>query len=178
MSRHREKATAYVRELQKMRKSYSDKVPAQLRRIYGKGDHKADPDFFRESSFLYIRSYPGDIGVRPFSGINFWNSPDLNVSPINQLGSFTTELEAGKTYNISCRLNNRGDLMIPYPKVEFFLTNPTLGFNTQVADLIGLTQLPALLLPNSNGVANYQYQVPSSEAGHKCLFARTYSLVR
>jgi hypothetical protein len=65
--------------------------------------------------------------------------------------------------------------MIPYPKVEFFLTDPSLGFNTTVAELLGLTQLQGLLLPASNDEAIMRYTVPASEAGHKCLFARTYS---
>jgi hypothetical protein len=65
--------------------------------------------------------------------------------------------------------------MIPYPKVEFFLTNPTLGFNTTVAQYLGVTQLGSLLLPAGNGDANFLYQVPPTESGHKCLFARTWS---
>jgi hypothetical protein len=32
-----------------------------------------------------------------------------------------------------------------------------------------------MLLPTTNDQANFLYQVPMTEAGHKCLFARTYS---
>lgn len=174
MSEHLAKAVAFVNELKKQHSKYTAEVPSRLAKIYGLGE-KGRPDTFKDSSFLYIRSYDGDIGVRPFSNITFWLSPDINISPISQLGDFTTELEAGKSYNISTRLHNRGDLIVPYPKVEFFLTDPTLGFNTTVAKYLGVTQLPAMLLPASNDEANFLYQVPSTEAGHKCLFARTYS---
>lgn len=169
------KAAGYVSSLRKSREEYVKKVPARLARIYSGNDKKPKPDYFRESSFLYIRSYTGDVGIRPFSGINFWNSPDITINPISNAGISTTELLGGSTYNIRCRLNNRGDLMIPYPKVEFFMTDPSLGFNTTVAELLGLTQLQGLLLPASTDEAQFVYTVPAEAAGHKCLFARTYS---
>jgi hypothetical protein len=169
------KAIEFVNELRKQHSKYTSEVPGKLSKVYGLNREKGRPDTFKDSSFLYIRSYDGDVGVRPFSGVTFWLSPDINISPISQLGDFTTELEAGKSYNIGTRLHNRGDLIVPFPKVEFFLTDPTLGFNTTVASYLGVTQLPAMLLPASNDEANFLYQVPSTEAGHKCLFARTYS---
>jgi len=175
MSVNVKKAAGYISGLRKSREEYLKKVPAQLAKIYSGKDKRPKPDHFKESSFLYIRSYNGDTGIRPFTGINFWNSPDITINPISNSGINTTELYAGNTYNIRCRLNNRGDLMIPYPKVEFFLTDPSLGFNTTVAKLLGLTQLPGLLLPASNDEAIMRYTVPASESGHKCLFARTYS---
>ncbi|MCM4166316.1 hypothetical protein KCTC52924_03245 [Arenibacter antarcticus] len=175
MSVNIKKAAGYISSLRKSREEYLKKVPGRLAKIYSGKDKNPKPDYFRESSFLYIRSYNGDVGVRPFSGINFWNSPDITINPISNAGMNTTELYAGNTYNIRCRLNNRGDLMIPFPKVELFLTNPSLGFNTTVGELLGLTQLQGLLLPASNGEAQFTYTVPASEAGHKCLFARTYS---
>ena len=175
MSVNVKKAAGYISSLRKSREEYLNKVPAQLAKIYNGKDKRPKPDHFRESSFLYIRSYNGDTGIRPFSGINFWNSPDITINPISNSSINTTELHGGNTYNIRCRLHNRGDLMIPYPKVEFFLTDPSLGFNTTVAKLLGLTQLQGLLLPASNDEALMRYTVPASEAGHKCLFARTYS---
>jgi hypothetical protein len=176
MSKTIESARELLNGLMKERKGYPQDIAGRLTKIYsGKTEKRPRPDTFKESSFLYIRSYNGDVGVRPFSGITFWNSPDINISPVNNIGAYTTLLEGGKTYTIQCRLNNRGDLMVPYPKVEFFLTDPTLGFNTTVAKYLGVTQLQALLLPASNGEANLLYHVPGSEAGHKCMFARTWS---
>lgn len=175
MPEHIAKAIEFIKELRSQYVKYTPDIPDRLSRIYGLNREKGRPDTFKDSSFLYIRSYDGDIGIRPFSNITFWLSPDINISPISQLGDFTTELEAGKSYTISTRLHNRGDIIVPYPKVEFFLTDPTLGFNTTVAKYLGVTQLPALLLPASNDQANFLYQVPMTESGHKCLFARTYS---
>ena len=175
MSVNTKKAAGFVKDLRRSREEYLKKAPGLLAKIYAGKDKRPKPDYFRESSFLYIRSYNGDIGNRPFSGIKFWDSPDININPISNSSINTTELHGGSTYTIRCRLNNKGDLMIPYPKVEFFLTDPTLGFNTTVAELLGLTQLQGLLLPASNGEAQFRYTVPASEAGHKCLFARTYS---
>ena len=176
MSKNIAKAKELIGELLKERAGYSKDTLARITKIYTGNDNKRPrPVFFKESSFLYIRSYIGDVGIRPFSGITFWNSPDINISPINSIGSYTTQLEGGKSYNIQCRLHNRGDLMIPYPKVEFFLTDPTLGFNTTVAKYLGVTQLKGLLLPASNSEASFLYHVPASEAGHKCMFARTWS---
>jgi hypothetical protein len=176
MSENISKAKSFIAQLRKEREGYSKDTLARITKIYtGDNRKRPKPGFFRESSFLYIRSYHSDIGVRPFSGITFWNSPDINISPLNNIGSYTTLLEGGKSYNIQCRLHNRGDLMIPNPKVEFFLTDPTLGFNTTIAKYLGVTQMQALLLPASNGEANIVYNVPASEAGHKCMFARTWS---
>lgn len=175
MSERFAKAIAFINELKDQKSKYTRDVPNKLARIYGINRDKGRPDTFKDSSFLCIRSYNGDVGVRPFSGNTFWLSPDINISPISQIGDFTTELEAGKSYNLSTRLHNRGDVIVPYPKVEFFLTDPTLGFNTAVAKYLGVTQLQAMLLPDSNGEANFLYNVPMTESGHKCLFARTYS---
>jgi hypothetical protein len=177
MSHNIEAARKLLIRLQNEKKGYQKEAMARITRMYtGNTDNKRPkPDTFKESSYLYIRSYPGDTGVRPFSGIPFWNSPDLNISPINNLGVYTTTLEGGKSYNIATRLHNRGDLMIPHPKVEFFLSSPTLGFNTTVAQYLGVTQLPELLLPGSNLETNFIYHVPPAESGHKCLFARTWS---
>ncbi|GAP43656.1 hypothetical protein TBC1_111812 [Lentimicrobium saccharophilum] len=177
MSKNIEAARELLNRLKKERDGYPRKVIGRITKLYtGNNDNKRPkPDTFKESSFMYIRSYNNDTGVRPFSGISFWNSPDINISPINNLGVYTTTLEGGISYNIACRLHNRGDLMIPYPKVEFFLASPTLGFNTTVAQYLGVTQLPALLLPASNMEANFVYNVPPAESGHKCLFARAWS---
>ena len=39
-----------------------------------------------------------------------------------------SELVAGGTYRFTAVVRNRGDLMVPSAKVEFWLVNPTLGF--------------------------------------------------
>ncbi|MGV3764391.1 hypothetical protein [Parapedobacter sp.] len=175
MSPNIEKIQAYVRELNAQRAIYTKRAPKLLARSYRRGKDGRKPDTINDSSFLYIRSYEGDFGVRPFNNIPFWNSPDINISPMTDIGNFGTTLQGGYAYNINCRLHNRGDITVPFPKVEFFLTTPTLGFDTRFADLIGLTQLPGLLLPAGTDTLDFLYNVPANMDGHKCLFARTYS---
>jgi hypothetical protein len=69
---------------------------------------------------LYIRSYNGDTGNRPLPPINFWNTPDISFTPLTGTTPLVTnELQAGETYQVRCLLRNRGDVTVPYPKVEF-----------------------------------------------------------
>lgn len=176
MSQHIKELQKFLEELQTRRDVYLEKAPDIYGRLYkNKNEKDKRPEPFKDSSFLYIRSYNGDIGVRPFSGITHWCSPDINISPITDPGNYQTSLQAGHAYNVNCRLHNRGDITVPYPKVEFFLTDPTLGFDTRFADLIGVTQLPGFLLSGSTDTLNYTYNVPVEASGHKCFFARTYS---
>ena len=74
-------------------------------------------------------------------------------------------------------LRNRGDLAVPSAKVELFLTDPTLGFDTRFATrLTGLGSVPSAWVPSGgSAAAEFVYTVPPTEAGHKCLFARTFS---
>ena len=170
-------ATAeYVSELRKRREAYSEEALARLREVFHRRDRKP-PEVFHDSSFLYIRSFDGDIGNRPFSGIVHWHSPDLLVSPISSVGAYTTTLQAGDTYIIRTVLRNRGDLAVPSAKVELFLTDPTLGFDTRFATrLTGLGNVPsAWVTSGGSAAAEFAYTVPPTEAGHKCLFARCFS---
>src|SRR5690606_18035557 len=151
MSPNIERIQAYIRELNAQRAAYAKKAPKLTARLYSRQSKDGrKPDTVNDSSFLYIRSYEGDAGIRPFNNILFWNSPDINISPVTDIGNFGTTLHAGHTYTINCRLHNRGDITVPFPKVEAFLTTPTLGLDTRFADLLGLTQLPGLLLPAGN----------------------------
>lgn len=135
------------------------------------------PEPFEDSSYLYMRSFDGDQGVRPFSGITFWHSPDITLSPQSNPTVVTTELQAGQSYTIRVTLRNRGDLAVPSAKVELFLTDPSIGFDTRFATrLTNLTNMPsAWINSGAAGAIDFSYTVPPSEAGHKCLFARCFS---
>jgi hypothetical protein len=173
MANNREELHAFLRELNERRDAYTQKAPALTRKLYGR---EKGPKVFNDSSFLYIRSFDGDIGVRPFGNILFWNSPDIQLTPVTGTTPLTTNsINAGHSYRLQCQLHNRGDVMVPYPKVEFFLTVPTLGFDVRVATRLGATQMNGLLMPDGNGSAELIYDVPATESGHKCLFARTFS---
>ena len=176
MEGDRTDAADYVAELRKRRDAYSEEALARLGELFRRRERKP-PEIFHDSSFLYIRSFDGDIGNRPFSGIVHWHSPDLLVSPITSLGAYTTTLQAGDTYVIRTVLRNRGDLAVPSAKVELFLTDPTLGFDTRFATrLTGLGRVPSAWVPSGgSAAAEFVYTVPPTEAGHKCLFARTFS---
>jgi hypothetical protein len=178
MSDNMQSADAYVRKLQEQRRAYQQFVKERVEELF-QDDHvreRRPPRHFVDSSFLYARSFVGDVGVRPFGNIMFWLSPDILVSPITSPAAYTRTLTAGQTYNLRCILRNRGDLGVPSAKVEFWLTDPTLGFDTRYARHLTLGRVPtAWVGANATAEVNVAYTVPPSEAGHKCLFARAFS---
>lgn len=138
-----------------------------------KQKERKPPKEFVDSSFLYIRSYDGDIGVRPFSGITFWLSPDITVAPINDLSAYTRQLDAGKTYQFSCNVRNRGDLIVPSAKVEFFMVTPSLGLDLRFATKMGVAA--GWVNPYATTKVAINYTIPNNVSGHKCLFVRVFS---
>lgn len=169
-------ATEYLRSLLKQRDERANpEASAELQRLFKRRDRRP-PEPFHDSSFLYMRSYDADLGVRPFSGIVHWHSPDVTLSPITGVGAYTTSLNAGETYVIRCALRNRGDIGVPSARVELFLTDPTLGFDTRFATNLTLGQVPSTwVAANTSAAVEFAYTVPPTESGHKCLFARAFS---
>jgi hypothetical protein len=168
-------AAEYVRDLQALRRRYLDEGRNELQALFKRRDRKP-PEEFHDSSFLYMRSYDADVGVRPFSNIVHWHSPDITLSPVTAVGAYTTSLVAGETYLIRCWLRNRGDLAVPSAKVELFLTDPTLGFDTRFATNLTLGNVPSAWVGSgASAAAEFLYTVPPTESGHKCLFSRTFS---
>lgn len=173
-----EEANAFVRGLREQRSDYEAFAEDRVIPLFLDNDQRErrPPRHFKDSSFLYARSYDGDNGSRPFSNQIFWLSPDINISPISSLSTYTRTLNAGETYNISCIVRNRGDLAVPSAKVEFWLTDPSLGFDTRFANHLTLGKVPsAWVTSDANAVVNLTYTVPPTEIGHKCLFARAFS---
>jgi hypothetical protein len=171
-SENLKEAGKYVQELNEKLAAYRQFTKENIPTLFRKEERKP-PNNFNESSFLYMRSYDSDVGVRPFSNIVFWTSPDIAVAPLSNTAAYTTTLEAGQTYQFRCTVRNRGDLIVPSANVEFFLADPSLGFDTRFAKRLGITNCWV----NSQGTANavINYTIPASESGHKCLFARTYT---
>lgn len=168
-------AAEYLRDLQELRQRYREEVRDELQSLFRRRERKP-PEEFHDSSFLYMRSYDADLGVRPFSGIAHWRSPDITLSPLTSPSTYTTSLVAGDSYLIRCWLRNRGDLAVPSAKVELFLTDPTLGFDTRFATNLTLGNVPSTWVGSgANAAAEFAYTVPPTESGHKCLFARTFS---
>lgn len=169
-----DKAKAFVKETEKKIEDYRRFIRKELPSILGKNEHGGKrPGEFVGSSFLYIRSFDADRGDRDFSHEPFWLSPDLQVSPISNLDAYTRTLQVGQTYNIKCTVRNAGDLFVPSAKVEFYIANPSLHFDTRFATQIGVTSGWV----DSQGAAeqNLTFRVPQNLDGHKCLFARVFS---
>ena len=92
-------ATEYLRDLRELRQRYREEARDELQALFRRRERKP-PEEFHDSSFLYMRSYDADIGVRPFSGIVHWRSPDITLSPLTSTGAYTTSLVAGDSYLI------------------------------------------------------------------------------
>lgn len=169
------KANEIIKKLQGQRREKSVKFrETWYKMIEGSPVKKRPkPEDFKDSSYLYIRSYDGDNGYRPGANVAYWRSPDVIVSPVSSLNSYTTELNVGTLYNIKCLVHNRGDINVPSAKVEFYLVNPSLGFDTRFGKKLGIAS--AWVNCYSSSEVNIQYMVEPSDAGHKCLFARVFS---
>jgi hypothetical protein len=132
---------------------------------------------FNGTTYLWMRANDTDNGVRPVpSGEPAWMSPDLNVFPLTGVGDVIEEttIRAGTRYSIECTVRNMGDLDLPFVTVDFFLVTPSLGFRTSAAETIGLTSTD---IPGAGAKkVTYEWTASPSHAGHKCLFARAYSL--
>ena len=136
-------------------------------------DRTRPPRDFVDSSFLYMRACDADNGSRPVSCPQFWLSPDLRVAPLSNLGMPTRDLTAGTTYRITATVRNRGDLAVPSAKVEFYLVNPSLGFDTRFATKLGVAA--GRVQAHSASEVALEYTVPPTLSGHRCLFARVFS---
>ncbi len=161
-----------IAEWQGRAKEKQKHASKELGPLFRKNERK-EPGKFIESSYLYIRSCDADQGFRPIPCPVFWLSPDIRVTPISGVGSPTRELVAGEAYRLTALVRNRGDLTVPAAKVEFFLVNPTLGFDTRFATRIGVGQTWV----DAYGAAeiSVDYMVPPDLSGHYCLFARVFS---
>jgi hypothetical protein len=169
------KANEYIKDLEKRRTERGPKLKEAIINEMRNSPVKErkPPRDFNDSSYLYIRSYDGDNGTRPGANVAYWHSPDVKVSPLASLNSYTTELNAGQAYNLKCIVHNRGDIIVPSAKVEFYLVTPSLGFDTRFARKLGIAT--AWVSCYSSAEVNIPYLVPASDAGHKCLFARVFS---
>lgn len=163
----------YIAELNARAAKSQAEARRRLNPLFGRDDRRKGPDGFVESSFLYMRSCDADTGSRPIPCPAFWLSPDLRVAPTSNLGVPTRLLQAGQTYRLTATLRNRGDLIVPSAKVEFWLVTPSLGFDTRFATKIGV--VAGMVMPYGAVELGLDYTVPPSMSGHRCLFARAFS---
>ena len=170
-----DKANIVINEIRKERDEKSSKLGEVFERALKESPVKdrRPPEGYQDTSFLYIRSYEGDNGTRLGQNVAYWRSPDVNVSPLSSLYSYTRELNVGTLYNIKCVVHNAGDLIVPSAKVEFYLVTPSLGMDTRFGKKLGVTS--TWVNSYSSSEVNIQYLIEPSDAGHKCLFARVFS---
>ncbi len=171
-----ENAIAEIRKTILEAKARAKKAQAvfakELAPLYRK-DERKPPQEVVDSSFLFMRSCDADQGFRPLPCPVFWLSPDIRVLSMSAAGQVTRELVAGYSYRLVAMLRNRGDLAVPAAKVEFFLTDPTLGFDTRFATKLGVAQ--ARVEAHGAVELGIDYRVPPGLSGHHCLFARAFS---
>ena len=170
-----DKANDVINQIRKERDEKSSNIGEVFERELKQSPVKdrKPPENYQDTSFLYIRSYEGDNGTRPGQNVAYWRSPDVNVSPLSSLYSYTTELNVGTLYNVNCVVHNAGDLIVPSAKVEFYLVTPSLGMDTRYGKKLGVTS--TWVNSYSSSEVNIQYLIEPSDAGHKCLFARVFS---
>lgn len=164
----------HVAELDARAAKSQDDARRTLNPLFQRGDdRKQGPKDFVESSYLYMRSCDADAGSRPIPCPVFWVSPDLRIAPLSNLGAPTRELRAGDAYRLTATVRNRGDLMVPSAKVEFWLVNPSLGFDVRFATKVGVAA--GRVQAHGASEVSLDYVVPPAVSGHRCLFARVFS---
>lgn len=169
-----DRIAAYVAELEaRATKAQGDARQTLNPLFQQRDDRKQGPRDFVESSYLYMRGCDADVGSRPIPCPVFWLSPDLRVAPLSNLGAPTRELNAGDRYRLTATVRNRGDLMVPSAKVEFWLVTPSLGFDARFATKLGVAA--GRVQAHGASEISLDYTVPPSVAGHRCLFARVFS---
>jgi hypothetical protein len=168
-----EQIAAAVAKLRERAAESQADAAKNLNPLFTRDGRDTAPRDFVESSFLFMRSCDADAGSRPIPCPVFWLSPDLLVAPTTSLWTPTSELTAGQTYRVSATVRNRGDLPVPSAKVEFYLVNPSLGFDTRVATKLGVTA--GRVQSHGATVLSMDYTVPPSLGGHRCLFARVFA---
>jgi hypothetical protein len=177
LTRNLTDGNVFLRGVRKQRERYREFVREQVEPAFrGEGQDRRPPREFVDSAFLFIRSDAADQGVRPRVTPWFWLSPDIKVSPLSSPGAYTETLTTGVTYDLACTVRNRGDLVVPSAKVEFWLTDPTIGFDTRFAKPLTRGRVPtAWVNPAAAETVHAPYTVVPDDAGHKCLIARTFS---
>lgn len=133
-----------------------------------------DPGF-NPATFLYIRSYDGDVGARPVpSGVICWQSPDIEIYKDGILVDTANPLEPGLNYTIRVTVRNDGDMDCNSCMVDVFITHPSVGFTVNGNLRLGLGC--AAVAAHSFSDVDFSFTAIEEMCGHKCLFARAYNL--
>ena len=135
--------------------------------------------------YLLIRSLVGDRGDRPIN-VPFWESPDIwtytgapSVAPAIP-SNHGGVVKAGVPSTVYAHVWNLGRAPIAGVKVEFYWFNPSLGFSTANANLIGMARVD--LGPRSSPMCHQLVKCPAAwvpsvvNNGHECLVARASAI--
>jgi hypothetical protein len=132
--------------------------------------------------FLFMRANAGDLGARPVVG-PFWESPDILIEPgvdpahapaiPTSLGAIA---EAGVDNTLYAHVWNLGQAPCPDTLVEFYWFNPSLGFDSAHANLVGATwiDLGARGEAHSHRLVRcpISWEAQFVNGGHECLVVR------
>jgi hypothetical protein len=132
-------------------------------------NHEHRDGTFDGKTYLYIRTNPADTGVEPLApGLDFWVSPDIIV--IKPGGAMGDEAVADQENQLQVIVTNAGGLGATDAYVEAFYANPSTVMTPATATPVGAGFVS---IPGYNtATISFPWTPPSSEAGHRCLFAR------
>ena len=133
---------------------------------------------------LLIRSFVGDVGIRPFDGV-YWDSPDIDlIDAATQLPANAAELLQNHNYQIKVTMTNIGTLPAFGTILELYVRDPhcTTMETLTSADVQAIgTQIIGEPIPcgGSKTVLSTNTWTPSADyvqagLGHACIIARAY----
>ena len=134
--------------------------------------------------YLVVRAFGGDHGARGIS-VPFWESPDIFVAP--NLAADAAPLipttrtglaQAGAANTLWAHVWNLGRAPVFNARVEFYWFDPSLGFSSDSAHLIGVAHVD--LGDRTSGRAHTIVKCPTTwvptfvNGGHECLVVRCF----
>lgn len=126
-------------------------------------------------TYLYIKATDTDDGNRPLSADTvFWLSPDVKL--FDELGTriLSTDIKAGSKYTVQVTVSNGGDQDCHTCNTELYLADPLIGFG--LGSSVPLGSKTVSVLGHSTTSVAFEYGASNDQIGHKCIFARVYSL--
>lgn len=148
----------------------------EMNRAMLKEGNMGDAPGYEGATFLYIRAYEGDKGIRPIpSGIIFCLSPDIELYKDGVLVDTTNPLVANTAYTVQVTITNDGDLDCHSCTVDLYLCNLSVGFTVNGGQNLGV--LNTQVMAHSKTTVEFPFTTTTDMSGHRCMFARVYSLI-
>lgn len=125
-----------------------------------------EPDF---EINLLCRTFVGDSGIRPLSGIMFWESPDIWIEGPSGDPDIATP---GVINKVKVHIWNLGLADCWAAHVDAYWCNPSVGLNAASAQPIGAAV--ETLASGQHKVVSFDWTPDLVNGGHQCLFAQVY----